>query len=128
MHKLTTKGVTVGVEVGYSQRNSQPSQERYVFGYQITIINESPDPVQLLRRHWRIFDSIGERRDVEGEGVIGEQPTLYPGQLHRYSSWCPLRAEIGQMWGTFLMVNLETKEEFEVKIPAFDLVAPARAN
>ena len=86
MNKLTTNGVTVGIEVEYSARNSKPQEEQFVYGYQVTIINEGSEPVQLLRRHWRIFDAIGERREVKGEGVIGEQPILYPGQIHRYNS------------------------------------------
>lgn len=128
MNKLTTKGVTVGVEVEYTPKHSEPASSNFVFSYHITIINESPATVQLLSRHWRIFDAVGERREVKGDGVIGEQPILNPGNLHRYKSWCPLKSEVGRMWGTFLMVNLETKEEFEVNIPGFELITPAKQN
>jgi len=128
MNKLTTNGITVGVEVDYSARNSKPAEEQFVFGYQVTIINESPDTVQLLRRHWEIFDAIGERREVKGDGVIGEQPILKPGQIHRYNSWCPLRSMMGNMSGTFTMVNLSSTQEFKVQIPKFEMVTAAKMN
>ncbi len=128
MNKLTTKGVTVGIEVEYSPRNSKPHDEQFVFGYRVTIINEGSEPVQLLRRHWKIFDAIGERREVKGEGVIGEQPILYPGQIHRYNSWSPLKSMMGRMWGSFTMLNLDTTEEFEVEIPKFEMSTPAKMN
>ena len=128
MNKLTTNGVTVAVEVQFSPHNSQPEKGQFVFGYEVTIINEGTESIQLLRRHWKIFDSIGERREVKGDGVIGEQPILTPGQMHRYNSWCPLRSMLGRMNGSFTMVNLETGEEFEVEIPAFELVTPAKKN
>lgn len=128
MNKLTTNGITVGIEVEYSSRNSKPQEEQFVYGYQVTIINEGSEPIQLLRRHWRIFDAIGERREVKGEGVIGEQPILYPGQIHRYNSWCPLKSMLGRMWGTFTMVNLESTEEFDVEIPKFEMTTPAKMN
>lgn len=128
MNKLTTKGITVAVEVRFSPQNSQPEKEQFVFGYEVTIINEGTESIQLLRRHWEIFDSIGERRDVKGDGVIGEQPILTPGQMHRYNSWCPLRSMLGRMKGSFTMVNLESGEEFDVEIPAFELVTPAKNN
>lgn len=128
MNKLTTNGVTVAVEVEYSPRNSNPEEGQYVFAYQITIINECPDTVQLLRRKWSIFDSIGERREVKGDGVIGEQPILKPGQIHRYNSWSPLRSMMGNMSGNYTMVNLTTNKEFDVEIPQFELVTAAKMN
>ncbi|MBT8221019.1 MAG: Co2+/Mg2+ efflux protein ApaG [Bacteroidia bacterium] len=128
MNKLTTNGVTVAVEMEYAARHSEPAVSNYVFSYHITIINEGMDTIQLLSRHWRIFDAIGDRREVKGDGVIGEQPILKPGDIHRYRSWCPLKSEIGQMRGSFQMINLESKESFDVKIPAFDLLTPAKEN
>ena len=128
MNKLTTKGVTVGIEVAYSARNSKPEEGQFVYGYQVTIINESAEPFQLLRRRWNIFDAIGERRVVKGDGVIGEQPVLHPGEIHRYNSWCPLKSMMGQMSGAYTMLNLETNEEFEVEIPKFEMTTPAKMN
>ena len=128
MNKLTTKGITVGIEVAYSARNSKPAEQQFIFGYQVTIINESAEPIQLLRRYWQIFDAIGERRVVQGDGVIGEQPVLYPGQIHRYNSWSPLKSMMGQMSGSYTMLNLDTNEEFDVEIPKFEMTTPAKKN
>ncbi len=84
--------------------------------------------VKLLRRHWFIFDSNGEHRQVEGEGVIGEQPTLAPGDLYSYESACSLTTEIGKMHGTYLMQRKLDNGQFRVRIPEFFMIVPHRLN
>jgi ApaG protein len=100
-----------------------------VYAYQVLIENQSTNTVQLLRRHWFIIESNGVRREVEGEGVVGLQPVLAPGESHHYSSWCPLMTDVGKMYGLFFMKKLtEPEVEFVVNIPQFKLVPPFKLN
>lgn len=124
----TTYGIKVSVETLYQLEYSKPTEGKYVFSYRITIENLSEAPVQLLRRHWRIFDSAEPKRELEGEGVIGEQPIIPPGASHQYVSWCHLATEMGTMRGTYLMIRLSDEEKFRVRIPEFQLIAPFRLN
>ncbi len=128
MRTLTTNGITVGVETQYQPQQSDPLQRQYVFAYRITIENRSPYTVQLLRRHWYIFDSNSQKHEVEGEGVVGKKPTLAPGQQHQYVSWCQLTTDIGSMKGTFQMIRSEDDVLFDVIIPEFVLTVPDRQN
>ncbi|MEM8908326.1 MAG: Co2+/Mg2+ efflux protein ApaG [Bacteroidota bacterium] len=128
METLTTKGIKVSVKVQYQSNQSRPVHNQYVFAYQIIIENKSPETVQLLRRHWHIFDSCGMRREVEGDGVIGKQPILRPGESHRYTSWCPLFSGLGKMHGTYLMERQADQTQFEVGVPVFHMVAPSIMN
>ncbi len=128
METLTTQGIRISVEPFYLPHESIPMQHRYVFAYRITIHNQSPDTVQLLRRHWYIVESNGIVREVEGEGVVGLQPTLQPGENHQYTSWCPIMTDIGKMYGTFQMVRLADEAKFEVQIPEFKLMPPFKMN
>jgi ApaG protein len=128
METLTTQGIKISVEPFYLPHESIPIQHRYVFAYRITILNQSPDTVQLLRRHWHIIESNGVRREVEGEGVVGVQPVLAPGESHQYTSWCPLMTDVGKMFGVFQMVRLPDETKFEVQIPAFKLSPPFKMN
>ena len=128
METLITQGIKISVEPYYVPDESMPVQQRYVYAYRIVIENQSRQVVQLLRRHWVILESNGARREVEGEGVIGEQPTLEPGQVYQYSSWCPMTTDMGKMSGTYLMERKEDGQQFEVKIPAFRLVPPFKLN
>lgn len=123
-----TDGVKVSVETMYQSEYSNPAQEHYMFAYKITIENLGDYTVQLMRRHWQIFDSNGSIREVEGEGVVGEQPVIEPGEQHEYVSGCNLKTDIGSMKGTYLMRRLLDNREVEVKIPEFQLVAPYRLN
>lgn len=125
MVSLVTSGVEVSVETFYQADANQPE---HIFAYRVTIENLNAFPVQLLRRHWIIFDSDGSHREVEGEGVIGQQPILESGGRHQYISGCNLNTEMGRMSGTYQMLNLNTQREFNVTIPAFDLIAPAKLN
>ncbi len=128
MDKLTTNGIRITVETFYQQNYSRPMENKYIFAYRINIENRSSKTVQLLRRHWYIKDSSGMVREVEGEGVIGKQPILSPGESHQYVSWSPLVSDIGKMYGTFLMLNKDNGSQFRVSIPEFKLIAPFKLN
>lgn len=123
-----TKGIKVSVETFYQDDYSRPDENKYVFAYRITLENTGYQTVQLKRRHWKIMDSIGTLTEVEGEGVIGLQPILKPGELHQYVSWSQLTSDMGKMHGTYLFMNLVDNELFDVTIPEFKLVAPFKMN
>jgi ApaG protein len=123
-----TDGVSVTVEAFYQPRQSNPIAAEYLFAYRITIENLSTMPVKLLRRHWHIIDSNGGYREVEGEGVVGQQPIIEPGATHQYISACSLRSDMGKMYGSYLMENLYNKRLFKVAIPEFDMIAPFKRN
>lgn len=128
METLTTNGIRVSVRPSYQAEYSQPLAFKYVYSYYILIENLGDQTVQLLRRHWLIWDSNGSMREVEGEGVVGEQPVLAPGERHEYSSWCDFQTSIGTMTGAFLMHNIEKEHFFHVEIPLFRLIAPEVLN
>ena len=123
-----TKGVKVSVETEYQPSYSSPSQYHYVFTYRITIENQSEFTIQLMRRHWNIHDAGFNQREVEGDGVVGQQPVLEPGQTHQYVSGCNLKSGIGKMVGTFEMERIVDGSNFKVNIPEFIMVAPLRLN
>ena len=128
MVKIKTHDIEISVEAKYWPESSVPGENHYFFIYFITIENKSGFTVQLLRRHWDIFDSIGEPRVVDGEGVVGETPVLEPGQKFEYNSGCNLTSEVGSMKGYYTFVKYMENEEFRVMIPRFDLVVPAKLN
>jgi len=128
METITTNGITISVEAFYMENESQPGQRKHIFSYHVTIENVSNDTVQLLRRHWYIIESSGNLREVKGDGVIGQQPTLAPGESHSYKSWAQITADFGKMLGTYHMISPLTNKEFEVQIPAFKLIAKHRLN
>ena len=123
-----TQGIKVSVETEYQPAYSSPSQYHYVFTYRITIENQSEYTIQLLRRHWNIHDAGFNAREVEGEGVVGQQPVLEPGQTHQYVSGCNLKSGIGKMTGTYLMERVVDGTTVKVVIPEFTMVAPIRLN
>ncbi len=123
-----TEGVKISVETEYQPEYSSPSQYHYVFTYRITIENRSENTLQLLRRHWYIHDANTMLREVEGEGVVGQQPVLEPGQVHKYVSGCNLKSGIGKMRGTYLMERVVDGKTFNVKIPEFTMVVPFKYN
>ena len=128
MTSKISEGVEVSVETFYQPDYSNPLQSEYMFAYRITIENHNSFPVKLHRRHWNIFDSNGTYREVEGEGVVGVQPTLSPGEKYQYVSGCNLRTEMGKMYGTYQMENLNNKAMFDVNIPAFEMIVPFKGN
>lgn len=123
MESATTRGITVQVESRYEKAASKPSLGRFVHSYMVRIQNDSDHTIQLLRRHWYIADSDTTMREVDGEGVIGQQPILRPGEGFSYTSWSPLTTAIGKMSGTYLMMYTHTEERFEIEIPEFKLIA-----
>jgi ApaG protein len=123
MYKAITRNIEVEVEPFYMEDRSDPGQNRYVWGYRITIDNQSEDFVQLLSRYWQITDALGRVEEVRGAGVVGEQPRLDPGDSYQYTSGCPLTTPSGIMVGTYTMRN-RSGELFDVAIPAFSLDLP----
>jgi ApaG protein len=123
-----TEGVRISVEQFYQPDYSNPIQGEYMFAYRISIENNNSFPVQLLRRQWFIIDSNTEKREVEGEGVIGVQPIISPGEQYQYISGCNLKSELGKMYGSYLMENIMTKQQFRVNIPVFQMEAPCKRN
>lgn len=123
-----TQGIKISVETMYQDDFSDPVNEHFTFAYQITILNLSDYSIQLKRRQWFIFDSSGAQREVEGEGVIGEQPVIEPGESHTYVSGCTLTTDMGTMSGNYLMQRLVDDTSFNVDIPKFELIVPYRLN
>lgn len=128
MVSKVTDGITISVEQFYQPDYSNPLQMEFMFAYRITIENNNSFPVQLLRRHWIICDSNAEQKEVEGEGVIGIQPIIPPNEQYQYISGCNLKSELGKMYGTYLMKNINTQQRFDVKIPVFQMEAPFKRN
>jgi ApaG protein len=122
-----TNNVRVEVLSRYSPENSQPLQDTWVFQYTVRITNQGAEPVQLVSRHWIITDAFERTEEVQGPGVVGEQPTLGPGQSFKYSSWCPLKTPMGMMHGTYQMVSAGGNR-FDIEIAPFALKAPYTVN
>ncbi len=122
-----TNNVRVEVLSRYSPENSQPLQDTWVFQYTVRITNQGSEPVQLISRHWIITDAFEHTEEVQGPGVVGEQPTLAPGESFKYSSWCPLKTPMGMMHGTYQMVSA-SGNRFDIEIAPFGLKAPYTVN
>ncbi len=118
----TTEGVTVTVQPFFLEERSDILRGQFFFVYFVSITNEGTGPVQLLRRHWYIHDSAAADYEVEGDGVVGRQPTITPGESHTYNSFCVLKSFEGSMEGTYTM-RREDGSTFEAAIPRFHLVA-----
>lgn len=118
-----THKIRVDVETCYLEEQSDPKERRYVFAYTITIRNEGRVPAKLLSRRWLITDSNGKVQEVRGEGVVGEQPHLQPGQGFRYSSGAVLETPVGAMEGTYYMLA-DNGQQFDAPIAAFRLAMP----
>lgn len=123
MYSETTNSILVTVKPFYLDDQSAPNEHRFVWAYHVRIENKGPITVQLRRRHWRITDSLGRTQEVQGEGVVGEQPVLHPGEAFEYTSGTPLTTPSGIMVGTYYM-ETEAGHELEIAIPAFSLDSP----
>lgn len=123
-----TREIQVDVESFYQVEYSNCKTSDYMFAYRITITNYGEQKVKLMRRHWFITESAAQSRQVEGEGVIGEQPILKPGESFTYVSGCGLKSEMGKMFGTYLFQNLVDNKLFYVVIPEFNLIAKEKLN
>jgi ApaG protein len=123
-----TDGIKITVETEYQPEYSSPMNMHFVYAYKVHIENNSEYTVQLLKRHWMIYDADGTFKEVEGDGVVGQQPILESGETHQYVSGCTLKSSIGKMLGTYLMERLIDGKKFKVEIPTFVLVPPFRLN
>ncbi len=123
-----TEGIKIIVENNYQPEYSSPAHFHFVFTYKIRIENHSDYTIQLKRRHWFIHDANNSLKEVEGEGVIGQQPVLEPGQIHEYVSGCNLRSGIGRMYGTYQMERIVDGKKLTVRIPEFTLIVPFLQN
>jgi ApaG protein len=115
--------ISIDVETTYLDDQSEPREQRYVFAYTITIRNEGEVPAKLLTRHWIITDANGRVQEVRGDGVVGEQPYLKPGQGFRYSSGAVLETPVGTMQGSYQMIA-DDGAQFDAPIAAFRLAMP----
>lgn len=115
---------TVEVESRYIEQESDPSRDRYVFAYTITIRNQGSAPGQLVNRHWWVTDGQGEVQEVQGPGVVGQQPRIVPGESFRYTSAALIGTPVGAMHGHYEFTR-DDGERFEVPIPAFSLCIPS---
>ena len=125
--EAVTNHIRVEVISQYSDENSRQVQNAWVFQYTVRITNQGTETVQLISRHWIITDAIDHTEEVQGPGVVGEQPILKPGESFQYSSWCPLRTPTGTMHGTYQMTGPGGKQ-FDVEIAPFALRAPYTVN
>jgi ApaG protein len=119
--------ISVEVETSYLEDQSAPQSQRFVFGYTITIRNDGEVPAKLMTRHWIITDAEGRRQEVRGDGVVGEQPHLKPGQGFRYTSGAVLQTPVGAMQGSYQMIG-DDGRQFEAPIPPFRLAMPGLLN
>ncbi|RZV29057.1 MAG: Co2+/Mg2+ efflux protein ApaG [Sphingomonadaceae bacterium] len=126
-HAATTDDITVRVTANFLPEQSRPSAGKWFWVYHIRIENHSNERVQLISRHWRITDAQELVSHVDGDGVVGEQPVLRPGQSHDYVSGCPLGTPYGSMEG-FYTFHREDGSPLEVRIPFFPLAAPETAE
>lgn len=123
MYEAVTRDISVAAEPFFLADQSEPEQNRYFWAYHIVIRNRGVQTVQLRTRYWRITDAAGRVQEVRGEGVVGEQPVLAPGQSFEYTSGAPLPTPTGFMGGAYQMVT-QDGEKFEVVIPTFSLDSP----
>ena len=128
MVSVITNGIEITVDVHYQQDYSNPLSQEYMFAYRITIENHNKFSVQLLRRQWYIFDSNGEHREVEGEGVVGLLPIIFNGKPFTYMSGCNLKTEMGKMGGFYMMLAMNNNASFKITIPDFQMIAPHKLN
>ena len=128
----TTRGIRAGATAFFLEDESTPCEmegqpPQYVWGYRVLIVNNGDEPVQLTGRRWLIIDGEGKRQEISGSGVMGQKPTLKPGQAFRYVSSCPLTTHWGTMEGS-LTARLEDGAEFDVEIGRFYLTSEPRVN
>ena len=128
MTTAVTEGIKVSVETEYQPYYSSPRQHHYVFTYKVTIHNTSQYSIQLLKRHWHIHDAYYPMYEVDGKGVVGQQPVLESCQKYQYVSGCNLKSGMGKMHGYYLMDRLVDGRKFKVKIPIFSMIVPFKLN
>ena len=122
-YSAETDGIVVKVRPSFLAGQSDPGENRWVWVYQVEIVNLTPAPVQLMARRWLITDGLGRTEEVRGPGVVGEQPVIRPGDSYSYASGCPLSTPSGSMAGAYTMTD-DQGRSFEAEIPAFSLDVP----
>lgn len=127
MSDTTTNGIRVRVAAEFLPERSSPRDGQYVFAYHITISNVGAEVAQLVSRHWIITNADGETEEVQGPGVVGEQPVLAPGEQFQYTSFCPLKTNVGTMHGSYTMVT-PGGQVFQAEIAPFTLAVPNALN
>ncbi|MCG5055239.1 MAG: Co2+/Mg2+ efflux protein ApaG [Myxococcales bacterium] len=127
MATAVTQGIRVTVKSQFIADRSAPRDKRFAFSYTVTIRNEGSETAQLLSRHWTIVDNEGGVQEVKGEGVVGVQPVLRPGESFEYTSWCVIPTPSGSMRGTYQMVRSQG-EKFDAEIAPFRLGLPLTLN
>jgi ApaG protein len=127
MAESSENQISIAVDTRYLEDQSDPDEQRYVFAYTITIRNRGTVPAKLLGRHWVITDANGKVQEVRGEGVVGEQPHLMPGQGFRYTSGAVLETPVGSMQGSYQMLA-DDGVQFDALIPAFTLAIPGKIH
>jgi ApaG protein len=130
---FTIDTVRVSARSKYQPDYSSPKEQRYTFSYLVRIVNEGQEPVRLLRRHWMIISATGDVKEVEGAGIVGQTPTIMPGEFYEYTSWVQFDTPLGLMHGTYLMEQPATSPEekavyFRAEIPRFSHMAPELLN
>jgi len=131
MYEETTDGVRIRVTPAFQPAESAPQEGRYFWAYTIEILNLSARAVRLINRYWRIVDAAGVEHEVRGDGVVGKQPVLQPGEAFTYTSGCPLTAPSGMMGGHYGMMDIVSHLPFTAIVPTFALDSPyanRRAN
>lgn len=123
MYRAVTRQIEVLVEPEFLPERSSPENRQFFWAYNIVIVNEGDESVQLKTRHWIITDGRGQQQEVRGEGVVGEQPVIAPGERYEYTSGVPLTTPSGFMTGSYQMVT-ESGETFDLAIPLFSLDSP----
>lgn len=123
-----SSGIKISVVTHFEEEYSSAESKQFYFSYNIRIENTNDFPVQLLRREWFISDSNGDKREVEGEGVVGKQPIIEPGTFYTYQSSCDFMTEIGTMRGSYLMKRLDAGLIFKARIPEFKMEVPYKLN
>lgn len=123
MYHQTTKDIHISVEPYYLEEQSNPLDHHYFWAYHVRIENQGPETVQLLTRFWKIIDARGQLIEVQGDGVLGQQPSIEPGDTYEYTSGTPLTTPSGFMQGSYQMVT-PAGAHFDVQIPNFSLDSP----
>ena len=124
----TDKEIDIHVCCEFVTEKSEEEKSLFLFKYDVSIHNNTVNNVQLLSRHWKIVDALGNIQTVNGEGVIGKKPVINPGLSFNYSSYCPLKTEFGKMAGSYTFEDKTTGELFKVKIPEFSLITKKNIN
>lgn len=126
-YEATTNAILVEVTPYFLEDESEPDEDRFVWAYQVRIENQGGNAVRLVSRYWHITDAQGHVQRVSGEGVVGEQPMIAPGDAYEYTSGAPLGTASGMMQGSYTMIGHDGRT-FDVTIPAFSLDSPYEAR